>query len=74
MAPYFIARNKFSENSEKGVDSYKFRVYYNHITKKGELKMLTNGLNMARAYFNIFRGMVTYYFAYFRLLILNSFA
>ena len=42
--------------------------------KEGELKMLTKGLKVARAYFNIFESIVNFYFAYFRVLKTNTFA
>ena len=36
--------------------------------------MLTNGLNIARAYFNFFESIVNFYFAYFKMLKSNTFA
>ena len=36
--------------------------------------MLTKGLKVARAYFNIFESNVNFYFAYFRVLKTNTFA
>ncbi len=41
---------------------------------KGERKMLTKGLNVARAYFNFFESIVDFYFAYFSMLKLKTFA
>ena len=44
------------------------------LLKKGELKMLTKDLNIARAFFNIFESIVNFYFAYFSMLKSNTFA
>lgn len=37
-------------------------------------RMLTKGLIVARAYFNIFESIVNYYYAYFSMLKSNTFA
>lgn len=75
-----MTKYKFSENSEKGVDSHKKEEYYNLNTERNGEKderrtqMLTKGLNIARAYFYFFRSTVAYYFAYFRMLKIYTFA